>query len=87
VTPTVDSPDPVPEPAGGTWTAVASGGDTDYLVDTTDTAQTLWACGDNSQSQFGNGTAGGESSTPVQLPYEQVDAVSSTNFNGAVLTG
>jgi alpha-tubulin suppressor-like RCC1 family protein len=87
VTPTVDSPEPVPEPAGGTWTAVASGGDTDYLVDTTDTAQTLWACGDNSQSQFGNGTAGGESSTPVQLPYEQVDAVSSTNFNGAVLTG
>jgi alpha-tubulin suppressor-like RCC1 family protein len=80
VTPTIKHPHQV----SGTWTAVASGGETDYLVNT---AGRLWACGDNSKSQFGNGTAGGESSVPVSLPYKTVEQVSSTNFNSAVLTG
>jgi alpha-tubulin suppressor-like RCC1 family protein len=73
-----------PQQVSGTWTAAATGGTTDYLVDA---GGNLWACGDNSMGQFGTGTPGGSSSVPVSLPYASVQQISSTNFNSAVLTG
>ena len=83
----VKNPHMVSFPPGvSAWTATASGGETVYLVDT---ANNLWACGDDEKGQLGttNTPPPTESDAFFQLPYTSVDQISSTNFNSAVLTG
>lgn len=73
-----------PHEVSGSWTAVASGGTTQYLKNANGR---LWACGDDSQNQFGDGGSSTVQSLPVRTPFKGVDQFSSTNFNAAALTG
>lgn len=63
--------------------SVASGGTTGYLLTTTGN---LYACGDNSKGQIGNGGDGPVALTPQPvLPGDNVTQVSSTNYNASAV--
>jgi alpha-tubulin suppressor-like RCC1 family protein len=62
-------------PSGHTWTAVATGADTSYALDSTGD---VYAFGDDTSGQIGNGASGGSVVTPT-LVLTGADMISATS--------
>jgi alpha-tubulin suppressor-like RCC1 family protein len=82
----VEQPTAITPPAGTDWTFAATGGTTDDFMDS---SGNLWACGDDSHGQFGDGIEKtGAHPVPRRLLSDvTITQVSSTNYLTAVLVG